>query len=159
MSVLRTRKARGIAVVTGVAVVAIGGGMAFAYWTSTGVGTGNAVTGSSSNFTVTSVAAVGDPLTPGGTTQSVGFTVANPGSGSQSLSNVVVTVANADGSDWVAVPGCSAADFTIGVPAVVFGEIAGGANVPGTVTVAMNNLPSDQDACKGVTAPLYFVAS
>jgi hypothetical protein len=31
--------------------------------------------------------------------------------------------------------------------------------VSGTVTVSMNDLPSNQNACKGVTVPLYILAS
>ena len=148
-------------VIAGVAAALVigGGGAAFAYWTAQGTGTGTATTGVSTDFTVTSVAPVGDPLVPGGSSQSVTFTVANESTTPQTLTSVTVAVANADGTAWTAVPGCSAADYTIGTPSVVYGEIAGGADVSGTVTIAMNNLGTDQDACQGVTVPLYFVAS
>jgi hypothetical protein len=139
-------------------IVAVGG-IAFAYWSSGGSGTGSAKTGTSTSFTVTSTPATSPELTPGGPSQSVAFNVANPSTGTQTLTSVVVTVANADGSAWTAVPGCSAADYLLGTPAVTYGTIAPGGSVSGTVPLSMNNLASNQDACKNVTVPLYFVAS
>ena len=159
MSIFGTRKNRLLAVVAAVALVAVGGGLAFAYWTGTGSGVGSATTGVSTTFDVTSDPPSGAALTPGGPAQTVDFTVTNPGTGSQNLSSVVVTVANADGTAWVAVAGCSSADYTLGTPTITYGEVAGGTGVDGTVTVTMNDLTTDQDACQGVTAPLYFAAS
>jgi hypothetical protein len=159
MSIFGTRKRRLTALVAAAAIVAVGSGMAYAYWTGTGTGAGSASTGSSSGFTVTSTAPVGAPLTPGGTAQTVGFTVANTGTGSQDLSAVVVTIANVNGTTWVAAPGCSAADYAIGTPVIDYGQIVGGGDADGTVTVTMNDLGSNQDGCQGVTAPLYFAAS
>ena len=159
MSILGTRKRRIVAVVAAVGIVAAGGSLAFAYWTDTGTGVGTATTGFSTNFAVTSTDPTGNPLTPGGPTQTVAFTVKNNGSGSQLLSSVLTTVALANGDDWTATEGCSAADYTVGTPTVTYGQIAAGAQVSGTVTVTMNNLDSDQGGCKGATVPLYFVAS
>src|SRR4051812_2750164 len=101
------------AVLAGVLTVGIAGG-AYAYWTTTGSGSGSATTGTSSVFAVTTDAATGSPLTPGGPTQTVAFHVANNNSGVQHLTAVAVTVANSDGSAWTAVNGCSAADYTVG---------------------------------------------
>lgn len=141
------------------AFLVFGGGAAFAYWTSTGTGSGTATTGTSVAFVVASTAATGGPLTPGGPTASVAFTVTNPGTGSQNLADVTVTVANADGSDWTAVPGCSELDYTIGTPVITYGDIAPGGVASGTVTITMNNLTSNQDGCKNATVPLYFLAT
>ena len=162
MPIFATRKRRVTAVVAAVGIVAAGGGLALAYWSATGTGVGSATTGDSTDFTVTSTAPVGVPLTPGGAPQSVSFTVANPGTGSQSLSSVAVTIANGNGSVWTSNgtgTGCSAADYTVGTPVIAYGELPGGADVTGTVTITMNDLDTNQDICKGVTAPLYFVAS
>ncbi|MBC7594948.1 MAG: hypothetical protein H7288_13590 [Kineosporiaceae bacterium] len=146
------------AIVTG-ALVLGGGGAAFAYWTAQGIGSGVATTTSSTPFTVTSTSPSGAPLTPGGPSQSVAFTVKNPGTGSQKLSAVAVTVAASDGSAWAAVSGCSAADYTIGAPNIAYGQIASSATVSGTVTITMNNLDRSQDGCKNTDVPLYFSAS
>jgi hypothetical protein len=145
--------------IAAVGIVAIGGGAALAYWTSTGTGTGSATTGTSSSFVVTTEASTGAPLTPGGPTQTVAFHITNPSSGVQRLNAVAVTVANSTGGTWNTVPGCSAADYTVGTPVFTSGDIASLATADGTVTITMNNLSSIQDACKGVTVPLYVAAS
>lgn len=159
MSKLHAFKKR-TAIITIAAVLVLGGaGAAFAYWTSTGTGTGTATTGESTGFTVESDAPIGDPLTPGGPAQTVAFTVTNPGTGSQDLSDVTVTIANGDGTTWTAVDGCSAADYTVGTATIVYGPIAGGADAEGDVTVAMIDTGVNQDDCQNAVVPLYFVAS
>jgi hypothetical protein len=150
---------KSVAVVAAAGIILAGASVAYAYWTSTGHGTGSATTGTSTDFTVASTAATGGPLTPGGPTETVAFTVTNPGTGSQNLSSVVVTVATSTGADWTAVAGCSAADYTIGTPTFTAGEITTLATVSGTVTITMNDLGSPQDGCKNATVPLYIVAS
>ncbi len=153
----RNRKIAVVAVVA--AMVLGGGGAALAYWTSTGSGAGEATTGENTDFVVTSSAATGAALTPGGPSQSVAFSVANPSTGAQTLIALTAVVANADGSTWTAVDGCSASDYTVGTPEITMGVIAGGAHVDGTVTISMVNAATSQDACQGVTVPLYFSAS
>jgi hypothetical protein len=140
-------------------LLAAGGGVAFAYWTAAGAGTGSASTGTSTAFTVTSTAPTGGPLTPAGTSETVAFTVANPGTGSAKLTVVGVRVAATDGTAWTAITGCSALDYTVGTPTITYGEIAGGSALSGTVTLTMNDLTTSQDACKNVSVPLYFTAS
>ncbi len=146
------------AVLAGVLTVGIAGG-AYAYWTTTGTGAGTASTGTSSVFAVTTEAATGGPLTPGGPTQTVAFHVQNANSGVQRLSGVAVTVAASGGAAWTAIPGCSAADYTVGTPTFTAGDIASGSSTDGTVTITMKNLSTNQDACKNVSVPLYFSAS
>ena len=153
------RKSRKATIVIGSTVGALAiGGVAFAYWSTSGNGSGSAATGTSSEFVVSTDAATGDPLTPGGPTQTVGFHVQNTNSGVQRLSAVSVTVANSDGSTWTS-GDCSAADFSIGTPQFTPGDIAAGATKDGTVTISMNNLSTNQDDCKDVTVPLYVSAS
>ena len=141
------------------ALVVGGGGAAFAYWSSTGSGTGAASSGTSTAFTVTSSAPTGSPLVPDGPAQNVAFSVANPSAGTLDFTSLVVTVANSDGSAWVAVPGCSAADYEVSNIVVTYGSIAGGADVDGTVDIAMIDTELNQDACEGAAVPLRFVAS
>ncbi len=159
MSMFGTRKKRLTALAAGTAVVAIGGGLAYAFWSGGGTGTGTANTGVSSGFPVASTASPDPALTPGGPDQNVAFTVTNAGTGSQDLNSVVVTVANPTGTEWVAAPGCSAADYTVDAPDVAYGQLAGGAVANGTVAIRMINSDANQDACQGVNPPLYFVAS
>ncbi|MGS0687890.1 hypothetical protein ACVBEQ_22480 [Nakamurella sp. GG22] len=162
---LSSTKKRLTVIVVAAALILLGGGAAFAYWTSSGQGVGTATTGTSVVFIVASTAATGDPLTPGGPTQTVAFTVTNPSSGVQQLANVTVTVANAGGAEWTrTVPGppvltCTAADYTVGVPDIVYGSLDPGETVDGTVTITMDDTGANQDGCKGATVPLYFLAS
>jgi hypothetical protein len=153
-------RSRGIAAICVATLIVVGGGgAAFAYWSSSGSGTGTATTGTSASFVVTSEAPTGGPLVPGGSSQSVAFTVANPSTATLDLSSLVITVAESDGSAWVSVPGCSEADYVIGTPVITYGSVAGGDDVEGTVTVTMTNTAGDQDACQGEAVPLYVVAS
>jgi hypothetical protein len=157
-SIFRNKRVTMIAVVT-VLLLAAGGGTAFAFWTASGSGAGVASTGTSSAFTVTSTAPTGGPLTPGGTSETIAFTVTNPGTGSEKVSSVVASVATGTGTAWTAVVGCSALDYSVGTPTIVYGEIAGGATLSGTVTLTMIDRAASQDACKSASVPLYFVAS
>ena len=112
-------------VAAGVLVIATAGG-AYAYWSTTGNAAGSASTGTSSAFVVTTDAATGGLLTPGGPTQTVAFHVKNTNSGVQRLSAVAVTVATGTGAAWTAVSGCSAADYTVGTPTFTAGDVADG---------------------------------
>ena len=156
---LSSTKKRLTVIVVAAALILLGGGAAFAYWSSSGEGVGTATTGTSVDFVVASSAATGGPLSPGGPTQTVAFTVTNPSSGVQQLANVAVTVANAGGTPWTAVAGCSAADYTVDAPTIAYGSIAPAGVVTGTVTITMNDTGVDQNACKGATVPLYFLAT
>jgi hypothetical protein len=155
-----SRKKRiGIAVAAASVVVVGSAGAAFAYWTSTGNGTGSATNGSAANFTITSSAATGGALAPAGPTDTVAFTVTNPGSGTQHLTAVTAGVFASDGTAWTAVTGCSAADYTVGTPVITAGDISAGGTLSGTVTITMVNRAANQNACQGVSVPLYFAAS
>lgn len=151
-----------LAIATGGLVVLLAAGAAYAYGSADGTGTGDATTGTHSDFIITSKAATGGPLTPGGASQIITFTVANTTSRGEGLSNVAVIVANANGSTWSSTGdehGCTAADYSVSAPSIAYGEIAGGASVDGSVMVTMKDLGSNQDSCKNVSIPLHFVAS
>jgi hypothetical protein len=157
MSKVTGRKKR--IIITTAAMLAVGGGAAFAYWTATGTGNTTASSDTSSNFTITSTVS-GDLLSPGGPTQTVTFTVTNPGTGVQKLNAVAATVATTTGATWTAVSGCTAADFTVGTPTFTVSEIPASGTVVGTVTLQMKDRGTvNQDGCKGATVPLHFAAS
>ncbi len=148
-------------IITTAAMLAIGGGAAFAYWTS--VAEQNAVvesTDTSEEFTITVGSLASNVLSPGGPTQSVSFTVNNPGSGVQKINAVAVTVADEKGTLWDSGSGCSYADFAITANTLAATELLPGASTTGTVTLQMINRPGvNQNGCKGVSVPLHFVAS
>jgi hypothetical protein len=161
MSRVTGRKKR--IIITTAAMLAVGTGAAFAYWSATGTTTVTAGAGHSVAFKVSSTVPAGGALTPGGPTQSAEFTVKNENTGVQNLSGLVVKVANSDGTPWTAVEGCSAADFRVSPPAFSvgqgLGQIAAGATVSGKVSIQMINLAENQDGCQGVSVPLYFAGS
>jgi hypothetical protein len=136
-----------------------GGASAFAYWTTIGSGTGEATTGQSVEFTITTGASVGE-IAPGNAGEAIGFTVSNPSAGPLTLSAVAVTLADTTGTAWVPPAGCLIADFTATLTtAPSWGPIAAGGTVTGTATVTLANTGVNQNACQGVTVPLYFAAS
>ena len=159
MAKLMNPRRKSIAIVLAALVTLAGGGVAFAYWTSTGSGTGSATTGESAAFTITAATPEGD-LAPGSAGQTVDFTVTNPGEGVQTLTAVSVAMAGPTGTPWVPPTGCSIADYTAAITtAPPTGPIAAGASVEGTVTVTLANTGVNQDACQGEEVPLYFTAS
>jgi hypothetical protein len=144
---------------TTVALVAMGGGAAFAYWTATGAADTTTKAGTSKNFTVTT-SVTGDPLSPNGPTKTATFTVTNPGSGVQKLSTVTAAVAGVDGAVWTPAGGCLAADFKVGTPVFTQTEIKAGESVTGSVTLQMIDRPGvNQDSCQGADVPLHIAAS
>jgi hypothetical protein len=171
-----TRK-RYIGVLAAIAVLAMAGA-AIAYFTSTGTGTGSATVGSAGAWAVGQTGYTGGPLYPdaaigGANVQTSQYSVTNNGKGSQKLSQVVISVANADGSAWSSrtntnKPACTANDFSVGGQAVGTGwtdtslagdYTAGQTNTGGNVTVEMIDNGKNQDNCQGVTVPLYMSAS
>ena len=126
-------------------------GVAFAYFTSTGSGTGSATVGSSTALTV-AFGTVTGTMYPGSGSSTLPYTITNPSAGHQNLAATTATVVN-DGAGNikdanVAVPGCLATWFTVtnSGPAPV--DLAGGASTTGSVAVTMANAASNQDACQ-----------
>lgn len=136
-----------------VAAVLVSGGVAFAYWTTTGTGTAAATVGTSGTVSVAQDLPAPSGLFPGGPAGTINYTVTNATAGDLMVSNVAVTV-----SSTSAGAGCTAADFTVTPQWTAFQVLAGGTKA-GTATIAMNNTGSNQDACKGATVNLAFAAS
>jgi hypothetical protein len=132
------------------------GAVAFAFFTSTGAGTGNATVGQASAFTVDTAAPTGT-LYPGAGTSTFGYTITNPSPGHQNVSSVVATVATSGlnvvtGPTNTPVSGCLASWFhATANPGALPADLAGGDTKPGTVDVTMDNVNTSQDACQNVT--------
>lgn len=157
MALFKNRSRKSVTLIVAAGLTVAGTGVAFAYWTATGTGEGTATTGAIVGFTIASSPAQGGPLTPGGASETVAFTVTNPSTNVQTLGTVAVAIANADGSPWEAVAGCTSADYAVTVTtAPATGDVAAKASVNGTATVSMNETGLNQDACQGADVPLYF---
>lgn len=150
-----TRKGAVIAVAA--AMTLTGAGVAFAYWSSLGAGDGTAVTGTNTEFVVTTDEAVG-VLKPGGVAVVVPVSILNPADVAQTVSEVTVTLADDTGAAWVPAAGCLAADYTA-VENVTPGVVLAGATLEGTISITMADTTADQDACKGESVPLHVVVS
>jgi hypothetical protein len=169
-----------IAIVAAVAVVALTGVAAFAYFVTQGSGTGAAKVGTDTPWTVTSDAYAGGPLTPGGglaTHESVKYKVNNPSTGQQSFTNVNIKIADSSGNPWSVSggtdPNCTAADFQLSLDNSTWAsagasvnDTALAANVAplsstgqSTVYLRMIDTGASQNNCRSADVPLYFYVS
>ena len=156
---MQFNRKRAAAVATGAALTFIVGGVAFAYWSTSGAGTGSASTGSVVAVKINATSAAVTGLYPGGPAHDVSGDFDNTNAGSVYINQVTVAVAPGWSKQANALkPACTASDFTIVPPAATAHEIASGSGVDawGPATIAMNNLSTNQDNCKNVTVPLVF---
>lgn len=158
MSKLFTTRRR-IAIVVGAsAIVLVGGGAAFAYFTASGSGTGSATVGSTGAWAVSEAGTSGGPIYPGSGSEVITFNVQNTGTGDQQYASASPLV-NADGGGNIqtgnsntSVTGCSASWFTASVTSdpSLTKNVAGGATVQVQVTVTMpSDSANNQDNCEG----------
>jgi hypothetical protein len=142
-------------------------GAAFAYFSSTGSGTGHAQAGTSTPFAVTVAAPTGGPLYPGAGSMALSYTVNNPSTGVQQLASTTATVASGTGGvitqAGIAVPGCLAVWFSASItpPGTLPQSLIGGATTTaGTVTVTMpSNTLVSQDSCQGKSPDITVSAA
>jgi hypothetical protein len=133
-----------IAVVSTVAVMGLGGGIAYAFFTSTGSSTGNASVGSATTWTVAVANDTTHSLYPGSGSESLAYTITNAGTGNQQLSTITASVADSGsclGSWFTAVP------TTSGLPVT----LAHNGTYTGTVAVALTESGTNQNACQGIS--------
>ncbi len=155
-----TRSKARIVVSLGV-LAAIGiAGVAIAYFTTTGSGTGTATVGSSTALTITQTGSV-TGLTPGGPSQPVAYTIANPSAnGNQSLGVVSATVSSVTP---VGANTCATSNFTTSPASAAVGTINSGSTFTSAAatepTVQMTETGTNQDGCQGATVNLTLTAA
>jgi hypothetical protein len=148
-----------------VVVLAIAGA-AFAYFTSSGTGTGNATVGKSTAFVVTVDPASGPALLPGSGTDTLAYHVENTSAGSQQVTTITAAL-TVDGSGDVyntvtkaSALGCKASWFTVGnLPGTLPDILASKATHSGSATVALNENGENENACQNVAPQLTVEAS
>ena len=135
-------------------------GAAFAYWTTSGSGSGSATMGQNTAVTVTQTSTIAG-LVPDGAAQPIDFKINNPATTPQYISNVEISIASIKKADGTTAAGCSAADFDLVQPDPIGMDLKAGdtAFASSGASLAMNNLPTNQDGCKGVTVNLAYQAS
>lgn len=139
--------------------------------------------GAPSPFTFTIGNASGGPMYPAGgagTYETETYKVNNPSPGAQNLNQVVIKVANANGSAWTSATtrfpledACDAGDFQLSLDGATWaspgasvtdtsiaGDIAaGGSSATHTLHIRMVDSKDGQDNCQNLTnVPLYFAA-
>jgi hypothetical protein len=148
---------RGLKVVAVAGGLVLVGGVAFAYWTQGGTGSGSATTGGTNPITVTQTSAI-TGLAPGLDAQTLSGKFNNPNNGPVFVHQVKVEISSIDS------PGtCSADDYTLTNATVpVDAEVPAGSGVGGWTgaTIAFNDkADTNQDGCKGATVHLAYTAS
>lgn len=139
-----TKKNKVAAVAVSAALLAAGGGAAYAYWSTNGSGTGYAAASSGTQDVVlhSSFAAGIAP----GETRAVTYTADNPNTSSTVVGSLAPSVATSDPAN------CKASWFTIDATTapVSVGPNSKGTEV-GTGTLTFLDTADNQDKCKGAT--------
>lgn len=130
-------------------------GAAYAYWTVSGTGAGQASTGTVVGITVNQTPTI-TGLAPGLPAQALLGTFDNPNAGPVYVGSVTATVT---GTSNV---GCDATNYTITGTATVNAEVIPGSGVGAWsgLNIAFNNKPTiNQNACKGVTVNIAYTSN
>lgn len=147
-----------IVVASSVAMAAIGGGVAFAYWSSSGAGTGTAATTTGASSLVVTQTSAPTDLAPGVPAETISGTVKNNSTTASAYVNTVtVSIASVYVNGAVAV-GCDATDYTLSNPQMtVAKDLTAGQSATFTgATLGFNDKTTNQDACKGATVNLAY---
>ncbi|PRY67129.1 hypothetical protein B0I08_10722 [Glaciihabitans tibetensis] len=135
-----------------------GGGAAFAYWTTTGTGTGTAAVGT--NEAVTAVqTSVPVAMYPGNAAQTLSGNFTNPNDGPAYVATVTASIDSVTPGSATAL-GCTAADFTLANPEMTVGaDVAAGTAVGAWTgaTIQMINSGTNQDDCKDALVTFSYV--
>ena len=140
--------------------VLLTGGVAFAFWSSSGTAVGAAVVAESvANLTVLPGASPSG-LFPGGQAQDIPVTVNNTSAADILLADVTVTVTDVVEASGVTTA-CSPLDFAI-TDTSYAGEVIPAGDTTGVIVpaqIALTETGQDQNACKGASLVLAFVAN
>lgn len=129
-------------------------GIAVAYFTASGTGSGTATVGSAAGVTITNVS-FDSTLYPGGAT-TVRFTINNSSSDTAVKVDKVVADTSYGTTGVDGLPsGCDPADFTFG-DVSVNASIAASRSTDATGTLSLANSSANQDACQGASPVLHL---
>jgi|SRR5450759_2851616 len=128
--------------------LAIGSGVAYAYFTSAGTGQGNAAVGSSAGIALSSANVSG--LYPGGADVPLVVSINNPGNGNEYVNQISGTVADNGAclGTWFQVDSINYAK-----------EVTHGATDTANTNVRMLDAATSQDACQGKTLVINWLSN
>jgi len=147
-----------VVIVTAVLLLT-GGGIAFAYWSAGGAGTGSATTGTSVAITANQTSTVTN-MSPGDTAQTLSGTFTNTNSGPVYVTSVVASISSVTKAGGAPAGTCDATDYTLANATMAVGaEVPAGTGVGSWsgATIKFNDKATNQDACKGATVNLAYV--
>jgi hypothetical protein len=161
----KSRRRAAIVIVPAVAGVFVAG-TAFAYWTTSGTGSGSGDSGTTQAVTVSQTSTVTN-LVPGGADQNVDFKINNPKSTSQRVNGVTIAVSTITTAGGVAIPttgvgvSCSPADFLITQPAALNADVPNGDTVFSSsgAKIHMINAAYNQNGCQNAIVNLSLTAA
>lgn len=156
------RKKRLLAAGIVTAVLLGGAGTAYAYWTNSGSGVGEADTGTNAAVTVVQTSSISG-LAPGSGTHALSGTFDNPNDGSVYIASVSVSIDSVVDSEGEPAVGCEADDYVIaGSPMTVNANVPAGDGVgswSGATIAFVNEAAENQDGCKGATVNLVYTSN
>ena len=148
--------------VLGGAIVVGSGGAAYAFWTSSGSGTGSAATSDgAAALTVTQTAGPRN-LAPNRPAEGISVSVRNDAENNAYVTQVVASIASVTKADGAPAGTCDASDYTLTGATMTngAGDLAKGASASFSgAQLAFNNKTTNQDACKGATVNLAYAVS
>jgi hypothetical protein len=159
---MRILSKKAMAIFTTGAVVVVGTGVAYAYWSAGGAGDGTGATDTSTALVVNQTTVLA-PMFPGDVAQTLTGTFNNTSSGTVHVTSVTASLASVTVTPGgAAAVGCSVADYTLANATMsAIQEVAVGSAV-GTwtgATVHFNNTTANQDACKGMTLNIHYAVA
>jgi hypothetical protein len=135
-------------------------GVALAYWSASGAGTGTAQAAAGTTPVVVNQVTVLTAMYPGDTAQTISGNFNNPNPGQVYVTTVTASIASVVKAGGAPAGTCDATDFTLaGAVMSVNAEIPAG-NAKGAwtgATIKFNDkVAADQNACKGATVNLGY---
>ncbi len=138
-----------------------GGGIAVAYWSAGGSGSGTAPTKTTVALVVNQTTPLAE-MYPGDSAQTISGNFDNPNSGPVYVTSVTASIASVTKATNAPAGTCDATDYTLANASMTVGaEVAAGTGQGSWsgATIKFNNKTTNQDACKGATVTLSYAAS
>lgn len=150
------------AVVGGTAAAVLIGGVAFAYWTTSGSGSGTgSTTSGAANLTISQTTVL-NAMYPGDSAQDLVVNVLNNATNTARVAGVTGYVTTdkegCDGTDFLLGGSTSSEASPVSLNWTAQ-ELAHGADANATSTIKFNDTGDIQDACKGATVTIHYAAS
>jgi hypothetical protein len=153
-------KKRTTVIAAAMVVVLFSAVAAYAYWSTSGTGTGTAATGTSSAVNAVQTSVIAD-MGPGTAAQTLSGTLLNTDTQPLYVASVTASITNVTKADGAPAGICDSTDYTLANATMNVGTEAVVADTtPWTgATLMFNNKGTNQDACKLATVTIGYVVA